>query len=32
MAGFGIQKKGTSPLLATREKFAEGRDVEKHPI
>jgi hypothetical protein len=26
MAGFGIQKKGTSPLLATREKFAEGSD------
>ena len=26
MAGFGIQKKGTSPLLGTREKFAEGSD------
>ena len=28
MAGFGIQKKGTSPLLATRKKFAEGSDLD----
>ncbi len=31
MAGFGIQKKGTSPLLVKRKGFVSGGDVDEAP-